>query len=194
MTQETFPNIKAKVGATTQYGATIPIKEDVDEYQLAKMTKAFLIADHLEYDISERIGMAAAFIDRYEIEEDLMDAKALLNLSNTFHQYLADNFSIKKIHRKYPIRHFHNKRLFETIIDFVIETEQGIVLIQNSDSIGGSKKWNKKIKELSSWLHLSKEALALIFQRNKIRTFVHFVMGGGLVAVETQIKIKTKAV
>ena len=67
-------------------------------------------------------------------------------------------------------------------------------MIQNSDSIGGSKKWNKKIKELSSWLHLSKEALALIFQRNKIRTFVHFVMGGGLVAVETQIKIKTKAV
>ena len=61
LTQETFPNIKAKVGATTQYGATIPIKEDVDEYQLAKMAKAYLIADHLEYDISERIAICLLY-------------------------------------------------------------------------------------------------------------------------------------
>ena len=194
LTQESFQNIQGRVGATTQYGATIPVKEDVDEYQLAKMAKAYIIADHLEYDIADRINMAASFIDRYQIEPDLLDAKALLNLSNTFHEHLADNFSIKKLHRKYPIRHFHKGRLFETIIDFVIETEQGIVLIQNSGFTGGSKKWKNKASELTSWLHLSKEAMAIIFQRNKIRTFVHFVMGGGLVAVETKLNVKEKAV
>ena len=68
------------------------------------------------------------------------------------------------------------------------------MLIQNSGFTGGSKKWKNKATELIPWLQLTKEALAIIFQRNKIRTFVHFVMGGGLVAVETKVNVKAKAV
>ena len=191
LTRDNFKEIKATISTKTEYGMSIPVKEDTDSYALAKMVKAFLIADHNTYDISERIEMATAFIERYELEEAILP-KALLQLSNAFYQYLGDHFVIKKIHRKYPVRHFRQGRLFETIIDFILETDQGLIIIQNSGFAGGAKKWKNKSLELVPWLHLSKEACHLIFQRNKVRTLVHFVLGGSLVAVETKVNTAVK--
>lgn len=187
VSKELFPEFGGKPGAVINYGAKLPIHENIDLYNLAKMTKAFLIADYLDYDDQERWSMASGFLERYELMDDL-DESALLHFSNIFFQYLADNFSIQKIYRKYPIRHFYQKRLFEAVIDFVIETDQGLVIIQNSGFTGDAKKLKNKALELTSWLHFSKEALQLIFQKEKVRTMVHFVMDGSLHTVETKVK------
>ena len=188
LTRENLTDIRAKVGTISEYGVSLSTIENTDQYTLAKMTKAFLIADHQKYDISDRIEMAAEFIDRYELEESI-DAKTLLNYSNAFFNSINENFSIKKIYRKYPVRYFRKGRLFETIIDFVIDSDQGLAIIQNSGFAGGNKKWKNKALELASWLHLSKEACHLIFQRKKIQTLVHFVLGGGIVTVETKVQV-----
>ena len=109
-------------------------------------------------------------------------------LLHNFYDHLKDNFSIRNIYRKYPIRHFYQKRLFETVIDFVIETDQGLVIIQNSGFVGNGKKIKNKALELTSWLHLSKTALRVIFQKEKVRTLVHFVLEGNIIAVETKVE------
>ena len=105
---------------------------------------------------------------------------ALLDYSQKFFEYLGENFSIKKIHRKYPIRHFYQKRLFETEIDFVIETDQGIVIIQNSDFVGKAKQYKNEALKMTPWVHLCKTALQVIFQKGRVRTMVHFVLDGTL--------------
>ena len=185
LTNEKFPEIKGKLGAVVNYGGAFPLKEDINTYVLAKMVKAFLAADYLEYSEEERWAMATGFLERYNMETET-DESALLYFSNKFLKYLEDNFPIKKIYRKYPIRFFYQKRLFETVIDFVVETEQGLVIIQNSGFVGDPKKQKNKALELTTWLHFSKNALRQIFPKiEKIRTFVHFVMDGTLVAVET---------
>ena len=185
LTNEKFPEIKGKHGAIINYGVAFPLKEDINTYALAKMVKAFLVADYLEYNDEERWKIATGFLERYDLETET-DESALLYFSNKFLAYLNDNFSVKKGYRKYPIRYFYQKRLFETVIDFVVETEQGLVIIQNSGFVGDPKKQKNKALELTTWLHFSKKALLHIFPKTKkIRTLVHFVMDGTLVAVET---------
>ncbi len=186
-----FNGVTGKIGTTISFPSNFPATENIDAYNLAKMAKAFIIADHQDYDDKERWKMASGFLERYELDED-MNENVLLEFSNTFFENLKDHFSIQKIHRKYPIRHFYQNRLFETVIDFIIETDQGLVLIQNSGFAGDAKKIKNKANELIPWLWLSKSALQVIFKKEKVRTFVHFVMDGSLVAVETKVNVKAK--
>jgi len=185
--KEQINDFTGKSGAVTNYGSAFQITEDTDTYSLMKMTKAFLIADHLEYDNQLRWDMASGFLERFDLAEEVTE-NALLQSSQKFFDYINDNFSIKKIYRKYPIRHFYQKRLFETEIDFVIETEQGLVIIQNSDFVGDKKKQKNEALKMTAWLHLCKTALQVIFQKGKVKTMVHFVLDGTLVSVETKVK------
>lgn len=190
LTKEHISNIQAKLGAITNYGANLPVVEKSDAYIQAKMSKAFVIADRLEYDDDIRWKMANEFIDRFELM-DSVGEDALLSFSKKFLNHLEDSFSIKKIYRKYPIRHFYQSRLFETVIDFVIETEQGLVIIQNSGFAGDTKKMKNKALELSGWLFLAKSALRNIFQKEKVKTIVHFVLDGSLVTVEVRVPVNS---
>lgn len=177
-------NNKAKAEPFKQYASPILLKEDQDKYMVAKVIKAFLTADHLEYDLIERIEMASEFLKRYEVE-DLIEAKAMLKFSTTWYNWLEGQFTIVKIYRKYPIRYHYKGRLFKTIIDLVVQTEKGLVIIQNSGFSGEAKRWKMKALELGDWLYLSKKAIREVFDIVEVRTMVHFVLGGAVVEVTT---------
>ncbi len=187
LTKEQISDFTGKSGAMINYGSAFQITEDTDTYSLMKMTKAFLIADHLEYDNQLRWDMASGFLQRYELAETITEG-TLVESSQNFFTYLNENFSIKKIYRKYPVRHFYQKRLFETEVDFVIETDQGLVIIQNSDFVGKAKQYKNEALKMTAWFHLCKTALQVIFKKGKVRTLAHFILDGTLLGVETKVK------
>ncbi len=187
LTKEQITDFTGKSGAMVNYGTAFQITEDIDTYALLKMTKAFLIADHLAYDDQLRWDMASGFLERYELSETITE-NALVESSQKFYEYLNENFSNNKIYRKYSIRHFYQKRLFETEIDFVIETDQGLIIIQNSDFAGKAKQYKNEALRMTPWLHLCKTALQVIFKKGKVRTLVHFILDGTLITVETKVK------
>lgn len=180
---------QAKTKASLDLGAVIPLIEGQNYYQLAKVCKAFITADHQDYPVLERQEMAEAFVERYDVE-DLTDMDHLMQVSDHFFKQLHHSFPIQKIHRKYPISIHFNGRLFETILDFVLETNNGIVLIQNSGFAEGAGNWKKKAKELGPWFYLCQQAIQQIFQATNIQTWVHFVLGAKLVEVQTTSKSK----
>ena len=173
-----------KTAAPISYAPPVFLKEDQDKYSVAKVMKAFLTADSTAYDLVERIEMAAAFLERYEIEE-MLDAKSLLKFSSAYLYWQEEHFQIKNRRRKFPVRIHRNGRLFEAILDLVLETDEGLVVIQNSGFAGDLKAAAKHAKErLADWLFLSKLALQQIFEGVKIRTMVHFVLNGAVVELE----------
>lgn len=168
------------------YGRAIMIGPEADIYQVAKATKAFLTADDPASPAEERLQMARGFLDRYEIGE-MTEGKELLRVSDDFFGTLHKDFSIQKMHRKYPVQLTHDQRLFSTIIDLILETDDGLVIIQNSSFTGKSQKQVlKKARDLRAWLHLSKMAVQQIFQKQKVRTYVHFVMDSRIAEVKTE--------
>ncbi len=183
--------IKSEANNIHQYASPILLKENNEKYMVAKVMKAFLTADHLEYDLIERIEMASAFLERYEVE-DLMEAKAMLKFSTTWYNWLESQYNIIKMHRKYPIRLLRNGRLFEKIVDLILETDKGIIIIQNSGFAGDKSKWKNKALELGDWLYLSKTAIQEVFDILEVRTMVHFVLSGSVVEVISK-KAKAKS-
>jgi len=126
--------------------------------------------------------LAKSLLERYGIEE-LIESQTLLDQSTQYLAYLNTTFQPIDVYKKYPIRHHHKGRLFNKIVDLVLETDKGWVIIQNSGFAGDSKQWKSKALALSTWLYLAAEGIANIFGDSRVRCFINYPMGGGMVEV-----------
>jgi len=166
------------------YSPPLKVKEDAELYRVAKVLKAFLIADQTAYESSERQNIANALTKRFEVG-DMVDDLALIRCSNNWYEFLDKTFNITTIWRKYPVQFIKEGRNFSTIIDFIVKTDKAILIIQNSGFSGEKNKWKTKAQELSTWLYHSKSALEEQETTNMpIRTFINFVMSGALMEME----------
>ena len=96
-------------------------------------------------------------------------------------------FDYTKNHKKYPIQLHRNGQLFSKIIDVILETKTGLILIQNSGFAGADKKLAGHAKKnLGDWFYLNKRALQAHFGVVEVKCFVHFVMRG--VVLEMKIR------
>ncbi len=159
---------------------------DVVPYQLAKALKSFLIADNPNEPSEVRMAMAERLIQGYELGE-FIAPHDFLDQGDQWQKYIRKTFQPKRIIRKQSLTYAYQERFFQTVVDWVLITDNGILLIQNSGFAGEPKNWKRKAQELGSWFFLSKMALAEAFDTTSIRTFVHFVLGGALVEVDAQV-------
>ncbi|MCB0588402.1 MAG: hypothetical protein KDD06_24125, partial [Phaeodactylibacter sp.] len=175
--------MSARAGDVLHYNNTLSLEEGIDLYTVAKGIKAFLTADRPAYPAPERLKMAEGFIQRYEMGDT--PPRALALLSDAWLAFLDRQFDIQQAHRKYPIRYFHHGRLFTNVIDLLLETPKGLVIIQNSGFDGGElpKMKQRALQNLGSWCYLSGCAAREIFGQEQVRTFVHFVLSGTLVEI-----------
>lgn len=167
------------------YSVPLPIKAVEDKYTAAKAAKAHLIAFRTADDAAEQELLATELIQRFELRE-VIKAADLIKHAGAWYQFLGNNFPGGTIHRKYPIRYFYQDQLFETVIDWIIQEEHQITIIQNSGYSGDTAKWKSKIFELGSWLYLSKLAIQEIFDMPLVHTQVNFVLQGLSIAVEVE--------
>jgi ATP-dependent exoDNAse (exonuclease V) beta subunit len=165
-----------------QYTSALPLAEDADAYQVAKMLKAALVAFHADYSTDEQVKMLQDFITRYNVEE-FVKLNDLHRRVSAWMAHLEMNVGIQNIYRKYPIRYIENGRLFERLLDFLIETDRGFILIQSSGFAGDTGKLRNKALELGNFFHFSRQAVEAIFKTKKVRTLVHFVLHGVMVEV-----------
>ncbi len=168
------------------YGLPVVMDGEAPVYQVAKAAKAFLAADRNERPSAERLDMAKAIVERFELAE-LMEAQELLRVGNTFWSQIEARFAPIRSWRKYPVELLREDQLFSTVIDLILETEDGLVLIQHTSFSGsGQKQQVKKAKDLRAWAHLSKVALQEVFQKQRVQTIIHFVLDGSWIALETE--------
>ena len=70
------------------------------------------------------------------------------------------------------------------MIDRLLETDQGWIIIQNSGFAGEQKKLKSKaLSELGDWCFLCRLGVKEVFQTEEVRSFVHFVMKGVVLEV-----------
>jgi ATP-dependent exoDNAse (exonuclease V) beta subunit len=176
--------VEALALSLVQYTGALQWPEGADRYDAAKALKALFVSDHLDYPTAERREMAQGYIERYTLEDTR--AEDLLEQSMRWQQWMAQQFSAQRILRKYPIRHHFQGRQFETIVDWVLETEEGMVLLQNSgyDQSGQEKLKNHALSQLWAWAYLSQKGLQALFGKRNVRCFIHYVMAGAVVELQ----------
>lgn len=181
--------IQSRTTRTINYAPALDCPDEDEKYDLGKAFKAFLIADHTEYDLERRRKNAQAHINRFELSEDLK-AEDFVKQADAFRQFIQpEQFPIQ--HRKYVIYLHHEKRLFDTALDFLFVNDKRVLLVQNSGFAGDAKRYQKHAKEaLGSWSYLSKQALEELFSGRHVEVWAHFVLGGVLMQLETDWKEK----
>lgn len=178
--------IKAKAGKPVYYGAEVVPAAEADRYAAAKGIKAFLSAYQPGYPVEELERMAQFTLARYCPDAGLPEQR-LLQAAQTWAEYIEKHFRPGAAYRKYPVMMEQEGRWFYAVLDLVMETGEGLVLIQNSSYDGdhNSGKWENKALQLAGWLYLAKTALQKVFGKPLIKTYVHFVLSAVVVEVES---------
>ncbi|MDX1939089.1 MAG: UvrD-helicase domain-containing protein, partial [Saprospiraceae bacterium] len=104
--------ITVHTGSIYNYAPPISLAEDADRYQVAKMIKACLTGFYNDYPKEDQEIIIEDFIKRYQLDE-MIKIIDLYHQIQAFYKELNKQFTIKKMHRKYPVRYFHHERLFE---------------------------------------------------------------------------------
>ncbi len=165
------------IRSVENYAAPLGLDENADRYAIAKAIKAFFTADHADYDPAHRKAMATGILKRFGVEPWLKETE-LLQRSDAWQNWQKQYFNPGSHWRKLPLSYPRADRRFETIIDLLLDTPQGLALIQNSGFAGQGDACKKKALGLGPWLAISKEGLQIAFDRPDIRTYVHFVCAG----------------
>ncbi|MEM1121766.1 MAG: UvrD-helicase domain-containing protein, partial [Bacteroidota bacterium] len=177
--------ISAKIAAVFDYRPQLALQEEGNQYFAAKAVKAFMSTDDTSLSAVERFDLAEAILERFGVAE-MLDLRNLILHSKTYLDFVDKTFSAKKVYKKYPVRYHFKNRLFEKVIDLVLETDSGLVIIQNSGFAKGKKEWKNKALKLAPWFFLAKMALQEQFSGRAIRCFLHFPLGGGMVELEVE--------
>lgn len=183
----------AQVASKYNYTTPLPYSaEGPEAYREAKCVKAFLHADRLDYLQEERLAIAGQLYSNFNLTGSI-DSLQLLSVSEQWRQWLERHHNIREEWRKYPLRYFHGQQLFETIVDLVLDTPDGLVLVQNSSFHGDPKSCEKKATELGLWLGLSKLGIEKALNKEVAHTYVHFVLLGRIVEMKTIIEPPAEA-
>jgi ATP-dependent exoDNAse (exonuclease V) beta subunit len=175
-----------KPGDMLSYGGHAELPEGVDQYQWAKAIKAFYIAFHTTYSSEDQLNMAEGFIRRYALAP--ARAAEMVRAANEWHQFLSRQFRHRQCYRKYPVRLLENGQLFSTVIDWVLEEGDQLVIIQNSGFSGTeqSGQTRRALSELGGWSHYSRIAAMKALGKSQCRVFIHFVITGRLIELVEQ--------
>lgn len=169
-----------------QYPLEFP--DNVDEYNVAKIIKAFISTDDTELDETTRLTIAEDLIERLGEDTDDVEPRRIAYTSKIFLGYLDQNFEIKQLHRKIPIQYKYNRQYFSNVADIIADTEKGWIVVQNT-SHRTTKNWAKKAKSLQNWFFFAEKAIRAHFNipaHESCRLFLHFVLGGGMIEVKVK--------
>ncbi len=179
---------KLELSPIFSYGAIPPVKIPEDHYLAAKGLKAFLTAFHSHYPDTILLKMAQDLIQNHELEDSL-EPPEIIKWAQHFWHFIGQKYTIKTYYRKYPLQHYFKGRIFKTVVDLILDTDTGLIIIQHSAFNGEQKKWKGKAMELADWFYLSQEALQKIFQKKVIHSYVHFVLAGSMIEIETSSQV-----
>lgn len=177
--QDQIPSFNT--GELMTYASAFHIESLLADFnQISRAVKAFFHAWQPDYDANELKAITEGLLQRFEVEEWL-SAEHLLPAGQAFRDFLDQYFQEPFYHQRYPLRHFHGVRIFEREIDLLLESDDGIALIQFSSYAGDMKRYRAKAAEMAPFLYFSKAGVQQVFQEENIRTFVHFVLNGAMV-------------
>jgi ATP-dependent helicase/nuclease subunit A len=163
-----------------QYASPIHIPKKINTIQALRAAHIFMAADSLELEVAERNQIATRILERLGIKNDWNIAPIVQNsnaLLAHFQLVLGGN---AETYQHYPICGQHKKRNFDTFVDFIFETKEAIIFIQNHHEVVEMKRMKAKAADLATFLHVISKKLG---NGKAVRNFVHFSLLGAVVEV-----------
>ncbi|KAA3622619.1 MAG: DNA helicase UvrD [Bacteroidetes bacterium] len=176
--------VKGQIVNVFHYHPPVLVEDFEGQQEIGQIIASFFWADmHLENpEAGESVEIRLA--NHFSISEDI-GKLSLKGRASAFYRLLENELDSKTIKGHFPLSHFVGDQLFTVTIDFLLITSEGIIMIKNDHTTGQEKLLKKRALALSSELSLSRQALQAMNGTPVVRTFVHFILDGVLMEVQT---------
>jgi len=171
-----------KTVAITKYGLPLSWEDEADAQALGQVVKNLLTAWHGGYSDHAFLQLTGTMLDRFELPPSIT-AEDILRQVKGWYQYQKSQFQPKASSRKFALHLPVKDRHFRTVLDGLLETSGGLVLIQHSGFSGPEKKWKNHVASLGVFFYLSNQALGQLFPDQAIRMYLHLPLSGALMEV-----------
>ncbi|MDH5719836.1 MAG: UvrD-helicase domain-containing protein [Spirochaetia bacterium] len=173
----------AKAGDIILYSKHLTIKNKPDIDLLGAALHAFLAWDNAEEEKSLRHEKLKTLLKPAGLENSL-DLEEVLKQSEEFHEKLKEQFNIVKINKEWPLMMKNKGQLINGIVDMILHTNEGIVIIDHKSSPGPKDKWPEKSVQYAGQLACYKQMLEASLGKKVTGTYINFFVSGGYIEVK----------
>jgi len=169
-------------GAITKYSSPLSQEDEADARALGQVAKNLLTAWRDSFSDRAFLSLTRTMLDRFELPPSIV-AEDLIRQVKGWYHFQNTHFRPTAAHRKYALHLPVTDRHFRTVLDVLLETTDGLVLIQHSGFSGPEKKWRNHAASLGVFFYLSRQALKQLFPDQSVRMFLHLPLSGATMEV-----------
>jgi ATP-dependent exoDNAse (exonuclease V) beta subunit len=177
---------RASVSATIEIGARIPaaIRDEEDTRRFGDAVHAFLAADRPTLSTAEREALAQKILHRFEVGGTI-EAPQLREISDRLIRWIDSSWPGSVLHREWPLLHRHpSGTVLRGIADLVVETKQGLVLVDHKTFPGNRERAIARASEYAGQLSAYADALKAAQTAALVGAFIHLPISGLVCRVE----------
>ena len=185
-----WPDLRVPtVAEATSIGERLPLGDSkgVDWENVGDALHAFLAADVAGLELPQRLERAHRILASSDLGA-LLTAHSLLRAGDQLRAWVDSRWPGATWHREYPVTGAvatpDGARRVRGTIDLLIETAEGVVLVDHKSFPGGKEQWVEKARGFAPQLGAYAQVLEAAGKR-VIGLYVHFSVGAGVVAVTT---------
>lgn len=165
------------VSSLEKIGKRISLAGEPDMQALGEAIHTFLAADNVERDAAKRFAMATRILTRWEADAN-MSPESLLLASERLHNWISSKWPKGVLRREYPVSLLQeNGSIVSGIIDLLIETPDGFVIVDHKSFPGNLEETKKKAAGFAGQLGVYAEAVEIATGRDVIGCYLHFPVG-----------------
>jgi ATP-dependent helicase/nuclease subunit A len=178
---------KARIIAVHRFAKRMPFQNAANAQwdEVGSALHAFLAADVPELDDAGRRSLAKRVLSCSSLENSFAP-EALLEAHDELRAFVSERWPNAKWQCEIPIAALlqteHGERRVQGIIDLLLDTGHGVVLIDHKSYPGASTHWQQQALSHAPQLLLYDHALKAAGQ-TVLGRFVHFTIGGGMVEI-----------
>jgi ATP-dependent helicase/nuclease subunit A len=170
-----------KVGKVFNYDSPLLLPDTDNPALFAKALCFFYQSYSSQLPQANQLALINQLFTRLGFEN--RDGSEQLKRAKKFEEWLAKKFDIQAITKQYPIVIETQQRLFKTQIDILLETRQGLIVVQN-DAFNGDRL-KEKAEAYKDWAYFTRKSLAQnAAQATSVTFLIHFPFSGALVEVD----------
>lgn len=166
----------------TEYGKRLVLAGKPEMDAVGNALHAFLAADRSDSPLDERRQMLRHILAGHAVAEHANE-DAVLEQSAAFTRWISKTYKPIAIYREWPLQMKVDGQFVNGIADLVLETEQGLVVIDHKSYPGGKDTWQSKANEFRVQLECYKQVLEAATGKKVVETAVHFVVAGAVVTM-----------
>jgi ATP-dependent helicase/nuclease subunit A len=173
-----------KTGEAENIGDRLDLLGDPDMTSLGSALHAFLGADRPGLEHDERVKMADYLRSVWEVSSALT-SESFMAASDTLKAWVDENWADATWHRELPLfKRFSNGTQLRGCADLVLETEDGIVIVDHKSFPGNHEQAIEKAQSVAGQVLVYGDAATDALKKPLLGCYVHLPVSGTVISVE----------